>query len=132
MSGATAAPTPTDNYAGVCVLMTGDQGNIYLHATNFTTGEIYVRRKNAGTWGAWVLGADQSKLGLAGGTMTGVAGNTMDACTSDLSSDTTLAGGTSNTIVRPLTLRWELAINSMNFEVNRSIRQDLPWRCHLG
>jgi hypothetical protein len=69
--GATAAPTAPDNYAGVCVLMTGDQQNIYLHATNFTTGEIYVRRKNSGVWTSWILGADASKLSVHGGIIDG-------------------------------------------------------------
>ena len=53
------------------MLMTGDGQNIYLHAADFTTGIIYVRHKDAGTWGAWVMGADQSKFGAYGGVLHG-------------------------------------------------------------
>ena len=32
---------------------------------------MYVRKKDAGTWGAWVMGADQSKFSAYGGVLHG-------------------------------------------------------------
>lgn len=69
-AGATSAPT-ADAAQGICYANAAG-ADFYLEARSLVTNVKYVRRKTAGSWGAWSADTDASKVAKAGDTMTGL------------------------------------------------------------
>jgi len=70
MPGATAAPS-TNGLSGTAVVFDSDPNYIALEARDITTGVPYMRRKTAGTWGAWSGEDPTGKVNRSGDTMAG-------------------------------------------------------------
>ena len=73
-SGVPGAPEATAAYVGTAVILTAPNTALLLQARNFTTGDLWVRKKTAGVWGAWVSEAaalDSRFVNVTGDTMSG-------------------------------------------------------------
>jgi Chaperone of endosialidase len=76
--GATSAPNGINRFVGTCIIITDATNDIFIEATTpGTPNPVYTRRKNGGSWGAWVqqpgsaAELDAAYVNLTGDTMTG-------------------------------------------------------------
>jgi hypothetical protein len=78
-SATTATGEPVNGHAFSGIVYQADSNNIVVEARDSSDGKLYVRRKVAGSWGAWQLDVDLSgvsgdialKVAKAGDTMSG-------------------------------------------------------------
>jgi hypothetical protein len=124
-SATSATGEPVDGHAFSGVAYIGEplanpptNANVTLEARDTTDGKLYIRRKVAGVWNAWILDGDLSGVNAAIALKVDKAGDTM---TGDLTIDK----------AQP-TLTLDKAASAQSSLINGSMDGDLRWSVSLG